>query len=322
MQGRETMTIPCDILVVDDEMSIRGVVASVLSDDGHHVDVAQSGEEALRLFEKKHHPLVISDIVMPGMSGIDLLKKIKEVNAETLVIIMTSHAGLSTSIEALRSGAYDYLIKPFDNINDICIVTNRAVDKIGLLRENKILLDDLKQKNIETSKMNEALRVLAIHDGLTGLYNHRHFHELLDAEIERSKRYMHVFSILFMDVDHFKKFNDTNGHIAGDKVLHTLADLLMKNNRKSSVVARYGGEEFVMLLPEISRADALMFAERIRIHVAEYPFDGRESQPEGIMTVSIGVASFPEDGNDSTTLINHADKSLYRAKESGRNKVC
>ncbi len=316
------MTMKCDILVVDDDPNISQLVASVLSGEGYRVDVAGSGEEALELFAKGDYCLLISDIVMPGMSGIDLLKKIKQISADTQVIIMTSHAEMKTVIEALRSNAYDYLVKPFDNLDVISMVTQRAVEKVNLIHVNRMLLEELKMKNEEATRMNEALRELAMQDGLTGLFNHRHFYEFLASEVERSKRYKHVFSLLLMSVDHFMKYNDTNGRTAGDKVLYAIADLFKKNTRKSNIAARYGFEKFAIILPECSREEALVFAERIRALIAEYPLAGRASQSGDGITVSIGVATFPHDGIDRKALVDHADQALMNAKNSGRNRVC
>ena len=141
-------------------------------------------------------------------------------------------------------------------------------------------------------------------------------------EVERSKRYKHLFSLFFMSVDHFMKFNDTNGPDAGDKALRAIAELLRKSTRKSNVVARYGLNEFAMIMPEITPEAVFVFAERIRALISEYPFTGRENQPGGIITVSIGIATFPRDGIDLKSLIQHADKALHHAKNSGRNKVC
>lgn len=316
------MTTKCDILVVDDEVSILEIVSAVLSSDGHRVDTAQSAEEALELFTKGNYPLIVCDIVLPGMNGIDLLIKVKQISPDTQIIMMTSQAVLKTSIEALRYDAYDYLLKPFDNLNIISLVVQHAVEKVDLLQKNRVLLEDLKMKNEESTRMNEVLRELAIQDGLTGLYNHRYFQELLSTEVERSKRYKHSFSLIFIAVDHFIKFNDTNGPFAGDKVLRAIASLLKKNTRASNVVARYGLEEFALIMPELSSEAAFIFAERIRVLIADYPFIGRESQPGGIITVSIGVATFPHNGIDRKSLLDHVGQALSQAKNSGRNKVC
>jgi diguanylate cyclase (GGDEF)-like protein len=125
-----------------------------------------------------------------------------------------------------------------------------------------------------------------------------------------------------MDVDAFKKYNDTYGHPEGDKILITLANIFSDSLRKSDTVARYGGEEFVLILPETEREGALHLAENIRRNVFDHPFPGRETQPFGRITISLGVATFPEDGTDGSSLIERADKALYAAKTGGRNKVC
>lgn len=316
------MTIKCDVLVVDDDVNISELVASVLSTEGYRVDAVQSGEEAIELFTKGNYPLVISDIVMPGMGGIELLKQIKQISTDAQVIMMTSQAMLNTSIEALRSDAYDYLTKPFSDLNLISMVTKRAVEKADLLQKNRALLEDLKLKTEDASRINEVLRELTIQDSLTGLYNNRQFQELLVMEIERSKRYKHLFSLLFMTLDHFMKFNDTNGYGAGDKVLRATADIIKKNTRKSNYVARYAFDKFAVILPEISREEALIFAERIRTLVADHPFVGRENQPGGIISLSIGVSTFPHDGIDRKSLIDHAEQALLMAVGRGRNRAC
>lgn len=316
------MKTKCDVLVVDDDVNISEVVASVLAAEGYRVDVVQSGEEALDLFIKGNYPLVVTDIVMPGLSGIELLKKIKQISADAQVVMMTSQAMLKTSIEALRADAYDYLTKPFADLNLIPLVAQRAVEKAGLLQKNRVLLEDLKLKNEEATRMSEVLRELTMQDGLTGLYNHRHFQELLATEVERSKRYKHMFSLLFMTIDHFMKFNDINGYSAGDRVLRALADLIKKNTRKSNSVARYAFDKFAIILPEKSRDEALIFTERIRTLIADHPFAGRESQPGGIFTVSLGLATFPDNGIDRKALIDHADQTLLMAIGGGGNRAC
>lgn len=151
------MTDDIRILVADDDMSIRSVVTSVLNDEGYRVTGAENGEQALEFFSQTPYPIVITDIMMGGMTGIDLLKKVKQLNNDTQVIIMTSNASLDTAIEALREGAYDYLFKPFDDINIISMVAKRAAEKIHLIMENKVLMEGLKQKNEELEEINEAL---------------------------------------------------------------------------------------------------------------------------------------------------------------------
>jgi diguanylate cyclase (GGDEF)-like protein len=313
---------PMRILVADDDESLRSVLKQVLSMDGYEVTLTASGEEALAVFNKEPFPLIITDIRMGKMSGIMLLQEVKRLRTDTQVIIITSNATLDTAITAIQAGAYDYLTKPFEDIALISSVAHRAVEKIRLIEENKSLLEKLKRKNEELEFVNMTLKELTIRDGLTGLYNHRHFQETLAAEILRSKRYAKTFSLVFLDVDFFKQYNDTHGHLHGDAVLVALSKLLIAGLRKSDIAVRYGGEEFVLLLPETSKENAFALAGTIREKIAAHPFPGRETQPQGMVTVSMGIAAFPEDGSDSSTLLHRADDALYQAKNGGRNRVC
>ncbi|HHM06200.1 MAG TPA: diguanylate cyclase [Gammaproteobacteria bacterium] len=310
------------ILVVDDEESLREVLSEVLTDDGYPVTTAATAEEALAAFGADPYPVVISDIRMPGMDGITLLERIKAMQEETQVIIITSHASLDSAVTALRAGAYDYLIKPFEDLNLISAVVARAADKVRLVVENRVLVEKLKRYNQELEAVNQVLRELAIRDGLTGLYNHRYFQERLAVEVARSHRGGHQFSLVFLDVDYFKTYNDTHGHPTGDELLRGVSEMLQRWLRKSDLAARYGGEEFVILLPETDKAGARELAERIRREIAEHPFAGRESQPSGRVTVSMGVASYPEDGRDAREILKRADEVLYQAKHGGRDRVC
>jgi len=160
--------------------------------------------------------------------------------------------------------------------------------------------------------LNEAIR-----DGLTGLYNHKYFMLRLDEELQRAKRYSRPLSLLMIDIDYFKRYNDSYGHLAGDRVLADLGKILRRFSRKVDIVARYGGEEFAMLLPETRKAGAGILAERLRTYVEQ------RRTGLGIVTVSIGLGSF-EGANSNLSkedFINVADTALYRAKESGRNRV-
>ena len=313
---------PVRILVADDDESLRSVLKQVLSMDGYEVNLTASGEEALAAFKKEPCSLIITDIRMGKMNGITLLQEVKRLRPDTQVLIITSNATLDTAITAIQAGAYDYLTKPFDDIALISSVARRAVEKIRLIEENKSLLEKLKRKNEELEFVNLTLKELTIRDGLTGLYNHRHFQETLAVEILRSKRHAKTFSLVFLDVDFFKQYNDTHGHLHGDAVLVALSKLLIAGLRKSDVAVRYGGEEFVLLLPETSKENAFALAGTIREKIAAHPFPGRETQPQGKVTVSMGIAAFPEDGSDSSTLLHRADEALYQAKNGGRNRVC
>ncbi|GFO67027.1 diguanylate cyclase response regulator [Geomonas limicola] len=310
-----------ELLVVDDEETLRSVVSQVLSADGFEVVEAASGEEALAIFKEKPHPLVITDIRMGGMSGIELLAEIKRHSPDTQVVIMTSHASLDTALSAIRNGAYDYLVKPFESLDLISAVAGRAAEKARLVAQNRELLDQLQRANSELQEVNCTLKEMAMRDGLTALYNHRHFQEALAQEIARSNRSGRPCSIAFMDVDNFKAYNDTHGHPDGDKLLRRLSELLMSQLRCSDLAARYGGEEFVLLLPDTPKQAAIRIAEALRAKVEQEHFPGRERQPLGRVTISIGVASYPDDGNDAKDVLASADQRLYHAKHGGRNKV-
>ena len=208
-------------------------------------------------------------------------------------------------------------IRSIKNISQI----TKAVEMVAASKMRRSQ-DQALQGQPYSEIMQRILKNLASRDGLTGLYNHRYFQEYLIFELYRSSRNKDTFSLLFLDLDYFKKYNDSNGHLEGDKLLQSFAGILKKSIRRSNVVARYGGEEFVLLLPATSKANARIVGEKIRRQVESYPFKGRETQPQGKVTISIGISSFPDDGTDRSSLIQCADGAMYRAKNSGRNKVC
>ncbi len=181
--------------------------------------------------------------------------------------------------------------------------------------------EELTLLNEELEKKSEQLEKLAITDGLTGLFNHRHFRERLAFEITRSGRKVHPISVILIDVDHFKNYNDANGHLAGDAVLRRLAELFHDNLRSVDLVARYGGEEFVILLLDTELEGAQTAAEKIRQAVHEARFEGERRQPSGRLTISLGVASYPHNARMPSELIAAADQALYEAKAAGRDCV-
>lgn len=186
------------------------------------------------------------------------------------------------------------------------------------------LLGTMAASAIEKILMLEQAEKMAVTDGLTKLFNHRYFKIALISELKRVKRYNENLSVFMIDVDHFKNFNDTQGHLAGNRVLIQLAKILTSKGRETDIVARYGGEEFSVILPKTSRKQAKEVAERLCNEVGKTPFPGEEKQPGGKLTISIGLASFPEDTSDAddyTRFLEMADRALYRAKETGRNRV-
>lgn len=171
------------------------------------------------------------------------------------------------------------------------------------------------------NELNEKYKLLSVTDGLTNIYNHRYFYEKLEEEIKRAVRYKKSLSLIMVDIDYFKHYNDTHGHQAGDNVLRDIALLLKKGVRELDIVARYGGEEFCIILPETGKQVAMNLAERIRVSVPAQPFPFKETQPDGNLTISLGVATFPDDAKSSDNLVTAADSALYKAKGNGRNRV-
>jgi len=174
---------------------------------------------------------------------------------------------------------------------------------------------------LENARLYEETEQLAVTDGLTGLNNHRFFQSFFERELHRARRYNHPLSLIMMDIDHFKKINDTLGHPVGDKVLIEVARLLREQARDVDLVARYGGEEFMLVLPETKKSEAQLLAERIRVAVEKNRFEAEGAKNIGRVTISLGVSGFPDDGSEKDVIIDKVDKALYRAKAGGRNQV-
>ena len=310
-----------NILVADDEIAIRELVGEILEGEGHEVTLAEDGEDALEKFKRTWHEIVFSDLRMPKMNGIKLLEAIKEINANTQFVVMTSHASIDNSIDALKKGAFDYILKPFDDLDIVSDAADRAIANLSGIRRQQYLLNTLARQNQELDTLNKEFREMAIRDGLTGLFNHRYAKERLDEEFDRSKRFGRELTVLFMDLDHFKFFNDTHGHQAGDEILQILAGLMMKNVRESDTLARWGGEEFIVIAPETSEEEGCALAEKIRKAVAEHAFPHADKQPLGMVSLSIGISSRSERTENAEKLLRFADDAVYAAKDSGRNRT-
>ncbi len=257
---------------------------------------------------------------MPKMNGIELLTAVKEINEITQFVIMTSHASIDNSIEALKKGAFDYILKPFEDLGVISDAANRAIANLSGIRRQQYLLNTLSRQNAELDSLNKEFREMAIRDGLTGLFNHRYAKERLDDEFERAMRFRRDLTVLFMDLDHFKFYNDAHGHQAGDEILQILAALMIKSVRESDTLARWGGEEFVVISPETNKEEGCILAEKIRIAVAEHEFPNASQQPLGLVSLSVGISSRSETTENAEKLLRFADDAVYAAKDSGRNR--
>jgi diguanylate cyclase (GGDEF)-like protein len=210
---------------------------------------------------------------------------------------------LEVGLPIYSRGEVGYMTEVFNNM-------------VARLRQGR---EELAAINKTLREKNTELEEISVTDALTGLYNRKHLMETLPHELARAQRYSHPFSVLMIDIDHFKKHNDTYGHLVGDRTLARMASIFTESVRSVDYVARYGGEEFLIMLPETSLEDALSAAERIRARVAKEAFGDDGSKVR--ITVSIGVAGFPEDGDTSESIIASADAVLYQAKQRGRNRV-
>ena len=310
-----------NILIADDEVTIRELVGEILAAEGHDVTLAKDGKDALEKFNLTWHEVVFSDIRMPEMNGIELLAAIKEINPNTQFIIMTSHASIDNSIGALKQGAFDYILKPFEDLDIVTDAANRAMANLSGIRRQQYLVTTLTRQNLELDDLSKEFREMAIRDGLTGLFNHRYVKDRLKEEFDRSLRFKREMSVLFMDLDNFKFFNDAHGHQAGDDLLRILAELMTKAIRESDILARWGGEEFIVVAPESGQQEACEVAERIRKSVAEHAFPNAAKQPLGVVSLSIGVASNSGGAESPEDLLRFADDAMYFAKDNGRNST-
>ena len=276
---------------------------------------------------------------MPGMNGVEFLGKAAISDPDAARILLTAYADLRITLDAVNNSRVSAILtKPIEVMVltaevDRCIayrnlfLLNRSLT-YDLARSNqeltvakKLLETDLDVRTQELMAANRRLEELAIHDGLTGLHNHRHFQERLEQEIAGALRHGHPVSLIFCDLDHFKTYNDKNGHPEGDKLLRRVAQIMQQTTRGEEMVARYGGEEFVLLLPQTPIQGALAAAERLREAIANQEFPGRQTQPGGRVTASLGVASCPPCGKTAKDLLKAADQAVYRAKAAGRNRV-
>jgi diguanylate cyclase (GGDEF)-like protein len=284
-----------EILVIEDEKESADTLGSVLYAAGHNVNVVTSAKEGLKILRDVKCAVVITELRMPDMSGSELVRSIKNLDAKISVIVITPYLFINSAIEVMEDGAFGYVTKPF-NPSEIRIVVEHAVERY-------YLMDEANKKSYYYD--------LSILDGLTGVYNHRYLHEVLDREIARARRYPQHLSVMMTDVDNFKKYNDTNGHMAGDELLRGLTNLFVRSIRNLDMVFRYGGEEFVVLMIETDKKGATLAAERI-LNLVRLSLQ---------TTISIGISDYPADATEKDVLIDKADKALYQAKTTGKNKL-
>ncbi len=294
----ETASAKSRVLLVEDDAAVRTMVVEFLQKRNYEIYEAANGLDGLQIATMEKPDVILVDIIMPGMNGLDLIKNIRK-NPGTMlipVIVVTAVNDLETKINVFRAGGDGLLIKPFD-LQELDVRIERAI------------------------QISQNFMKLTYVDALTNVFNRRLFDDRLPTEINRTKRYNHELSLVMIDIDYFKKFNDTYGHRAGDFVLSSLAQYVKRSLRTQDFVCRYGGEEFIVIMPMTQSKDAAMVMSRIRADLQDRsfysPFDHRDFN----IQISVGVAQFPADADDADSLTRAADDALYEAKETGRNKV-
>jgi diguanylate cyclase (GGDEF)-like protein len=240
------------------------------------------------------------------MDGIALTRAIMEMGLNIPVIIMTGYASIDSAVASMKAGAADFITKPFR--------FNHTIFIIKKVLETKRLQ--------ELARQSDYYKKLSYLDDLTGVSNHRYFMQMLGNEIQRHSRYTHPLSLIMADIDNFKSVNDRYGHLMGDQVLITVADLIKKSIRGFDLLARYGGEEFCVILPETAMDEALVVGKRIVSTVSQYAFKVTASEETFNLSLTAGLASFPQDADDAKKLIAASDRALYLGKESGKNCIC
>ncbi len=294
--------MPRRVLLIDDDrlqfaLTRQQFKAFVAGD--YELIWRETYEDGLAELLSGDYSVCLLDYRLGERDGLELIREALKNNCRVPIIFLTAETGSKVDIEAMNAGALDYLVK-------------------GEISPQ--MLERSMRYALKLGDTLEALRRLATRDQLTGLLNRRVFDDILNEEIERSQRFDHPFSLILIDIDHFKSVNDTHGHLAGDEVLREVARRMEKKARSVDRVMRYGGEEFAILMLEGDSEVARRLAEAVRIEIesAAVPAGGDLVLP---LTISAGVADFPRDANGPQELVAAADKALYAAKENGRNRV-
>lgn len=295
---------PKRVLVLDDDPIVARFIQESVSRLGYQCDLFTESEAALEATRKSEYDVVVTDMKMPGMDGLTMLKQIRQGHYDTDVIVVTGHGSVVDALESINAGAFDYLIKPF-TIEQIQV----AMMKVFRHRELKKLADE-RHMYLEMS----------YEDPLTGVYNRRFFDEALNIEMMKASRHRNSFSLLMIDVDNFKELNDLYGHQKGDEVLSKIAQVFKTVCRGYDIITRYGGDEFAIIFPEADQNISSGLCERIMAEIRALTFDcdGQNDGPLHV-SVSIGVATFPDHASNVNDLVKYADEALYMAKCSGRN---
>ncbi len=297
------------------------MIGGKLSEMANYSDLFQKTHDAIFLLETDSQQLLEYN-----PAAATLFPKQKKLNESFFQLITPeSRKDLEKNLQALGAGSQSEHSFDLFLVNGTTLEVNLSLLKIQDYCEViQVVAKDVTMERkaaLELKEANQRLAILSTTDEMTKIFNFRYFKSQLEQEHARAKRYKKSYSIILCDVDHFKNFNDKNGHVEGDKALIKTAAILKTRSRQSDIVARYGGEEFVVLCTEVESDQALSLAEALRKKVAEEKYAHGEKQPLGKVTISIGVASYPDHGKDPEEILRHADEALYEAKSAGRNQV-
>lgn len=343
------------LLIVDDDEDNRDIVTRTFR-DSFEIFEAADGVTGLEEARRISPHVIITDQRMPRLSGVEMLRELKDELPDMVRVLLTGYADYGSLVDAVNTASvHHYMEKPFHTV-DVKTVVETLVHTQELKAERRQLVDrlqanvaslqnantrlsdqetnlqslvadrtqDLATINEQLAEANEHLQKMATSDSLTGAFNRRYVNDYLDIELARSRRYGRTFGLLFVDLDDFKEVNDQHGHQAGDAVLVRLARQLdpgRRGMRQSDLLARFGGEEFLMVLPETNKDGAAIKAERVRKQVEEIDWSDVLGEGHSKVTVSIGVAVFPDDGETVDEVIKAADTALYASKRAGKNRV-
>jgi two-component system chemotaxis family response regulator WspR len=313
------------VLLVDDQLVVGEAIRRALLDEpGTEFHFCSNALEALAVAKDVGPTVILQDLVMPAMSGLELVHQYRAdpVTKNIPVIVLSTKEEASVKSDAFRAGANDYLVKLPDRIELIARIRYHSAAYLSQIERDEAYRA-LRKSQKDLMAVNLELQRLTNVDGLTGLSNRRYFNEYMEIEWRQSIRTGEPISLLMVDIDHFKQYNDTYGHLAGDEVLKTVAQAIMQSFRRpKDLSARFGGEEFVVVLPQTANGDLQMLAQRGVNAVEALNLPHSASTVCGNVTISAGGAtSIPRNGDSYLTLIESADKALYEAKRSGRNRV-
>ncbi len=301
------------VLIIEDSKPQADAAQKYLKSLGYKIFLAPDGKSAIKMLSTEVIDVCLLDLELPDMHGTKILQWIKtnEATKRVCVIIVTAKDSLGEKVMGLEAGAVDYLLKPYNDME--------LQARIRSCLKTQALQDELEKKNQRLTELVDEVKKLAVTDHLTGLYNRRHMNKVLNQEFQRVKRYKDDLSCLMVDVDRFKRINDTFGHAIGDMVLSGIAKKLEECFRAVDIIARWGGEEFVVLMPKTTLKEATDAAQRLLESVSKAKFEPIGDEQ---ITISVGLCNTPDieiDGAES--IVDYADEALLEAKRNGRNRL-